>query len=71
MCVCSVIQSTARIEACQAPLSMGCYNQEYWSGLSFPPPGDLSDPEMGAAFSTSPALAGRFFITELPGKPIC
>ena len=28
----------------QAPLSMGFPRQEYWSGLSFPPPGDLSDP---------------------------
>ena len=28
----------------QAPLSMGFSRQEYWSGLSFPPPGDLSDP---------------------------
>ena len=28
----------------QAPLSMRFYRQEYWSGLPFPPPGDLSDP---------------------------
>ena len=28
----------------QAPLSMGFNRQEYWSGLWFPPPGDLSDP---------------------------
>ena len=27
--------------ACQAPLSMGFPRQEYWSGLPFPPPGDL------------------------------
>ena len=25
----------------QAPLSMGFSRQEYWSGLPFPPPGDL------------------------------
>ena len=31
--------------ACQAPLSMGFSRQEYWSGLPFPPPGDLPDPE--------------------------
>ena len=30
----------------QAPLSTGLFRQEYWSGLSFPPPGDLSDPEI-------------------------
>ena len=28
----------------QAPLSMGLSWQEYWSGLPFPPPGDLPDP---------------------------
>ena len=28
----------------QAPLSMGFSRQEYWSGLPFPPPGDLADP---------------------------
>ena len=25
------------------PLSMGCSRQEYWSGLTFPPSGDLPD----------------------------
>ena len=30
--------------ACQAPLSMGSSRQEYWSGLPFPSPGDLSNP---------------------------
>ena len=29
---------------CQAPLSMGFSEQEYWSGLPFPSPGDLPDP---------------------------
>ena len=28
----------------QAPLSMGCSRQEYWSGLSCSPPGNLPDP---------------------------
>ena len=28
----------------QAPLSMEFSRQEYWSGLPFPPPGDLPDP---------------------------
>ena len=27
----------------QAPLSVGFPRQEYWSGLPFPPPGDLPD----------------------------
>ena len=28
----------------QAPLSMGLFRQESWSGLPFPPPGHLPDP---------------------------
>ena len=52
--------------AYQAPPSMGFSRQEYWSGLPFPPPGDL--PNSGIK-PTSPALAGKFFTTELPGKP--
>jgi len=51
----------------QAPLSMGFSRQEYWSGLSFPSPGDLPDPEIEFA---SPALAGGFFTTEPPEKSL-
>ena len=50
------------------PLSMGFSRQEYWSGLSFLPPGVLLNPGMEPPSSASPALAGRFFITKLPGK---
>ena len=50
----------------QAPLSMGFPRQEYCSGFSFPPPGDLPDSWINPV---SPALAGGFFITEPPGKP--
>ena len=53
--------------ALQASLSMGFPRQEYWSGLPFPSPGTLPDPRTDPA---SPALAGRFFTTEPPGKPI-
>ena len=41
-------------------------SQEYWTGLSFPSPGDLFHPEIKPA---SPALTGRFFTSEPPGKP--
>ena len=51
----------------QAPLSMRFLRQEYWSGLPFPSPGDLPNPRIEPA---SPALAGRFFTTEPPGKPL-
>ena len=55
--------------ACQAPVSMGFPKHEYWSGLLFPPPGDL--PHQGTELLTpvSPALAGSFFTSALPGKP--
>ena len=35
--------------AFQAPLSMGFSRQEYWSGLPFPSPGDIADPEISIA----------------------
>ena len=50
---------------CQTLLSMGFSRQEYWSGLSFPPPGDL--PNMGIR-SGSSALKAGFLPTELQGK---
>ena len=46
---------------------MGFPRKEYWSGLPFPPPGDLPHPGIKPK---TPALAGRFFATELPGKLI-
>ena len=52
----------------QAPLSMGFPRQEYWSGLPFPPPGDLPDSGTEPGSLTSLALAGRFFTTVPPGK---
>ena len=52
----------------QAPLSMGYPRQEYWSGLPFPPPGDLPSPGMKLMDCASFTLAGRFFTTVPPGK---
>ena len=46
--------------ALQAPLSMGCFRQEYWSGLPCPPPGHLPDPGMEPACLTSHALGDGF-----------
>ena len=48
----------------QAPLSMGFSWQEYWSGLPFPPPGDLPHPGIKLESLMSPALAGGFFTTS-------
>ena len=49
----------------QAPLSMGFYRQEYWSGLLCPPPGDLPDPGIEPTSLESPALADVFFTTSV------
>ena len=53
----------------QAPLFVGFSRQEYCSALPFPSLGDL--PEAGTELESpvSPAMAGRFFITEPHGKP--
>ena len=48
----------------QAPLSMGFSKREHWSGLPSPPPG----PESMSPRSL--ALAGGFFTTVPPGKPL-
>ena len=69
LCVC--VQSLSYVGPCatpwtvgahQTPLSMEFSQQEYWSGLPFPP-GDLPNPRI------EPALADGFFTTEPPGKP--
>ena len=61
--------ATPRTVACQAPLSIGFLRQEYWSGLPFPPPGDLSHPGIEPVSLLSPASSDRFFTAEPPGKP--
>ena len=45
----------------QVSLSMGFSRQDYWSGLPFPSPGDLPNPEIEPTSPLSPAWAGRFF----------
>ena len=51
--------------ALQAPLSMGFPRQEYWEWFACPE----KLPDSGIK-PMSPALAGRLFITEPPGKPV-
>ena len=67
VCVLSHIQlfATPWTVAHQAPLYIEFFRQEDCSGLPFPSPGDLPDPGIKPM---SPALAGRFFTTEPPGK---
>ena len=50
----------------QGPLSMEFPRQEYWSGLPFPSPGDLSKPGIKPR---SPVLQADALASEPPGKP--
>jgi len=76
LCVCCVL-SLKRVQlfetpwtvAPKAPLSMEFSRQEYWSGLPFPPLGDLPNPGIKPTSLASPASAGGFFTTVPPGKP--
>ena len=52
--------------ACQASLSMGFSRQEYWSGLLWPPPGDLLDLGIKPVSLISPVLVGGVFTTGTP-----
>ena len=72
MCCCSVAKSCSTF--CDpmdsnlpgSSLSMEFSWQEYWSEFPFPSPGILPDPGIEPV---SPALGGRFFNSEPPGKP--
>ena len=72
MCMCAQSLSHVRLFATQAPvahqapLSMRLFRQGYWSGLPFPPPGDLPNPGIEPG---SPVLQGDSLSTELQGKP--
>ena len=65
---CSVLSDSAALRAVaqQAPLSMGFSRQEYWHGLSFPPPGDLPDSSIKPTSPVSPALLAD----SLPVEPL-
>ena len=62
-CCCSVAKSCPLLlqPPWQTLLSMGFPMQEYWSGVPFPSPRHLPDPENKPA---SPALASGFFTSE-------
>ena len=62
--------TTSWTVAHQAPLPMRLSQQEYWSGLPFLAPGDLLEPGIESASPEAPELAGGFFTTESPGKPL-
>ena len=49
---------------CQAPLFMGFFRQEYWSGLPLPSPGNLPNPGINPG---SPTLKVDSLPTQLQG----
>ena len=73
MLFCAQLSLTATLwtVACQAPLPMGFFRQEYWNGLPCSPPGDLPKPETEPVSLTSPALADRFFTTIATWEACC
>ena len=67
LCVCASsvglrLSAAPRNVACQVPPSMEFSRQEYWSGLSFPTPRNLSD---SGIEPMSPASAGGFFTASV------
>ena len=54
--------------ACQASLPMEFSSQEYWSGLSFPTPGYLPNPETESESLESPALTTDSVLLVPPEK---
>ena len=55
----------------QAPLSMGFFRPEYWTGLPFPSAGDLPDPGIKLASGVSPGLQADSLPAEPSGKSHC
>ena len=53
----------------QAPVSMGFPRQDYWCGLLFTSLGYLPDRGIKPMSPAFPALGGRLFTTDTPGKP--
>ena len=76
MCVCLCVRALRRVQlfatplmiAHQAPLSMEFFRQEYWSGLPFPPPGDLPKAGIEPESPAFLAWAGRSFTTAPLGN---
>ena len=67
LCVCALrvrLFVTPWTVACRTLLSTGFSRQQYWSGLLFSSPGDLSDPGIGPPSLASPSVAGQFFTTS-------
>ena len=69
VCVCVIAQSCPILcgpltVACQVPLSLGLFRQEYWSGLLRPSPAYLLNPGNESASPVSPALQADSLLAE-------
>ena len=67
---CAPFFATLWTVARQALLFMGILQEECWSGLPCPPPGDLPDPRIEPESLTFPALAGCFFTNSAIWKAL-
>ena len=63
---CPTLCDPKRTVACHVPLSMVFSRQEYWSGLLFPPLGDLPDPGIEPSSFTSPTAFTTSATWEAP-----
>ena len=70
MCVAQLFWTLCDPKDCSPPASSvhGILQEGDWSGLSFPSPGDLPDPDIE---SESPALQSGSLPSETPRKPLC
>ena len=74
VCVCVFSRSVVTLRdpvdwAHQDPLSIGFSKWEYWSGLPFPPSGDLPNTGTEPMSPMSPAFTDKLFISEPAGWP--
>ena len=70
MLSCILLFVTLWTVAHQAPLSLGFFSQEYWSGLPFPPPGYFPNPGFELTSLAFPALQADSLLLRHLGSPV-
>ena len=70
MLSCIRLSATPWTVAHHAPLSMGFARQEYWNGLPFPLPGDLTNTGIEPMSSVSPVVQVDSLSAEPMEKPL-
>ena len=75
LCLCSVVSDSLQPHGRWKPGSFvhGTFQQEYWSGLPFPSPGDLPEPEIKSQSPVTPVTpvvpATKTTTKETPATP--